>query len=143
VARAFLFRLEPLLDWCKRLEEAKRREFTGRRSALEECASDVARLSSAHEQWRSFADLRLRDAYLSSLDRRSAALRVRSLELRGGLDAARAAYVAARRERLVVEKLRERRRRAFEAEEARREEQELDEGNARRHGERLRKRLVR
>ncbi len=39
--------------------------------------------------------------------------------------------VAAARERKVIEHLRERRRRAFEAEEARQEELELDESNAR------------
>jgi hypothetical protein len=40
----------------------------------------------------------------------------------------------------VVEKIEARRRRVFEAQEARREELELDDGNARRHERALRKR---
>ena len=48
------------------------------------------------------------------------------------LETARRELIAARRDRRLVEKLRDRRLRAFEEEEARREELEIEETNARR-----------
>lgn len=65
------------------------------------------------------------------LDAAIAAQLRRIAALQGDLEQRRRDLIAAARERRVIEKLGERRRRAFEAEEARREELELDETNAR------------
>ena len=63
------------------------------------------------------------------LDAAIAAQIRRIAELQGDLEQKRHSLVAAARDRKVIEKLGERRRRAFDADEARWEELELDERN--------------
>ncbi len=142
MARAFEFRLEPLLDRCRRTEDERHRSFAECRRALDACDVDAERLAGARAACRDAADLRLRDAYLRHLDGQRYALDARRRELRAQLDRSRQEYVGARRERQVLEKLKDRRRRDFEAEQARREELELDDANARRHERSQRKRVV-
>ncbi len=75
--------------------------------------------------------MRLRDEYLR-----------RANELEAAVAAARDAFVDASRERRVIETIKERLRRAFDAEAARREELELDDANARRRERALCKRVA-
>jgi flagellar FliJ protein len=143
VPAKFEFRLEPLLEHRKSIEEKKRRDYAVCRRAVDESKGEIGALADAH-LWsmkqlvgaactQSVADLRLRDAYLRSLKNAMNRERLRCEELNVACLRARDDLVAASRERRVVEKLKERRLRAFAAEEARRDELELDEANARRH----------
>jgi flagellar FliJ protein len=149
----FRFSLEPLLDWRARIEEEKQRDFAACRRLLAECARELERLTGVHRECarqlaasvraNRVADLRLRDAHLRCLEAANAKERVRRTELQAACDRARAELIAASGERRVVEKLKERRRREFEAEALRRDEIELDESNARRHERAVRERLAR
>ncbi len=137
----FEFRLEPLLEHRKSIEEKKRRDYAACRRAVDESQGEIGALSDAHLRsmkrltgtacMQSAADLRLRDAYLRSLQNATNREWLRCEELNFACKRARDDLVAASRERRVVEKLKERRLRAFVAEEARRDELELDEANAR------------
>lgn len=138
----FDFRLWPLLDHRKRVEEEKQRAFAACRRAVDECRREIERLGgqrrSAMEQLahsaraQSAAELRLRDAHLRRVELAINHERLRRSELKVAYERARDELIAAGRERRVVEKLKERRLRAFEAEATRYEERELDEANARR-----------
>ncbi len=138
----FDFRLAPLLDHRKRVEEEKQREFAACRRAVDECRREVERLGGQRRRsieqlagsarTQSAAELRLRDAHLRRVELAISDERRRQGELCVASERARDELIAASRERRVVEKLRERRLRAFEAEAARCEELELDEANARR-----------
>jgi flagellar protein FliJ len=137
----FEFRLQPLLDWRKRIEEEKQRSFAACRRKLDESRRRFehladARLAEANELadavWcRPAAELRLRDAHLRYLDGAIDAQRLRGAELEAVCSSVREELIVATRDRRVIEKLKERRREALEAEEARRDELELDEANAR------------
>jgi flagellar protein FliJ len=149
----FQFPLQPLLDWRKRVEEEKQRDFAACRRAVDESARELDRLAAARWQCarqlaasarrRPAADLRLRDAHLRSLDVAIDDERRRRCDHEAALGRARAELITASRERRVIERLKERQWRLFEAEEARREELELDESNARNRERTLRKRLAR
>jgi flagellar export protein FliJ len=138
----FDFRLAPLLDHRKRVEETKQREFAGSRCAVEECRFEIERLGGqrrrAIEQLagsagrRSVAELRLRDAHLRRVELAISDERRRQGELFAVYERARDELIAANHERHVLEKLKERRLRAFAAAAARYEELELDEANTRR-----------
>jgi flagellar FliJ protein len=143
VPAKFEFRLEPLLEHRKGMEEKKRRDYAACRRAVDESKGEIGALADAHLRsmkrlagagcTQSAADLRLRDAYLRSLQNAMNRERLRCEELNLVCNRARDDLVAASRERRVVENLKERRLRAFVAEEARRDELELDEANARCH----------
>jgi flagellar biosynthesis chaperone FliJ len=131
MGRAFEFRLEPLLEARTRAVEARRRELFACRHRLAACEERLSRIAREPLTLTAF-DLRCRDGLLR---------RVRTLDRACAF--ALEALALATRDRRVVETLKERRRRAFEAEEARREELELDEANARRHERASRKRVAR
>jgi flagellar FliJ protein len=143
VPAKFEFRLEPLLEHRKSMEEKKRRDYAACRRAEDESKGEIGALADAHLRsmkrlggaafTQSAADLRLRDAYLRSLQNAMNREWLRCEELDFACERARDDLVAASRERRVVEKLKERRLRAFLTEEARRDELELDEANARCH----------
>lgn len=133
MARKFVFRLQPLLDWRRRAENEGRRDLAASLRDVERCDAELDALEAGRGRAIETGDLRLRDAYLRHLDAEGAALGSRRAELEAACDRARDAVHAARRATGVLEKLEERRRSAFLAEEARRDELELDEGNARRH----------
>jgi flagellar protein FliJ len=148
----FKFYLQPLLDWRKRVADEKQREFASCRRALDDCSDELERLAGlgrrCAEQLAAAAtgcaaDLRLRDAHLRSVDAALARQRRRLCELQTACELARDELVAASRDRRVLERLSERRRQAFEAQEARRDELELDESNARSHDRDLRERPTR
>jgi flagellar biosynthesis chaperone FliJ len=118
MARAFRFSLQPLLDQKAGIENEHRRQVAAARRALDEAREALERLMAAVAA----------QPYLDA----AIAAQLRSIaELQGDLERRRHDLVAAARERKVIEHLRVRRRRSFEAEEARQEELELDESNAR------------
>ncbi|HZV77869.1 MAG TPA: flagellar export protein FliJ [Candidatus Babeliales bacterium] len=150
---AFRFSLEALLVRRKHLEEAKQRDFAAARRALDEERSTIEALAAARLQnMRELAggaggarcpDLRLRDLHLLHLDAVISAGLERSSRLEAACRQARDALLYVHRERRAVEKLKERRRRAHQAKELRREELQLDETNARNNERAARDRLVR
>jgi flagellar protein FliJ len=138
----FDFRLAPLLDHRKRVEEEKQREFAACRCSVDECRREIERLGGQRRRamqqlagsagTQSAAELRLRDAHLRRVELAISGERLRQGEVCAIYERTRDELIVASRERRVVEKLKERRLRAFEAEAARYEELELDEANARR-----------
>jgi flagellar protein FliJ len=138
----FEFSLQPLLDRRKRIEEARQRDFVRSRRALADCAEELEALIEVRRRSaRELSDaahaspateLALRDRHLVAVEASIAAQRRRRAELETACERARDELIAASRERRVIEKLEARRRAAFDTERMRREELELDEGNARR-----------
>lgn len=148
----FEFRLQPLLDWRKRTETEKKRELDARQRVLDECVAEIERLDWRRRRcgdvlgefalMRSTIELQLFHAHLCSLEAALVRERERRSHLQAAYRQALDELVSATRERGVVEKLKERRLRAFRAEEARRDELELDEANARSHERKLRQRRL-
>lgn len=142
MSKKFKFQLQPVLDQRKKIEDQKQQIVALRQRAHDEAQNELERLNTdfntATAELRtlhkglSSDQLRLHYAHLQFLDR-SIIAQIRVLaERRVMLDRARADLLAASKERKVVEKLKERRHEAFVAEELRVEQQELDDGNARR-----------
>jgi flagellar FliJ protein len=142
--KRFAFALQPVLDHRKRIEDEKQLVVAVRARALDEAERELARLN---EEFRRHAAM-LRDshgkletrelqciyAHLQFLDRCIVAQIRIVAERRVALDRARTELLEARKEKKVVEKLKERRREAHALEEQRVEQKELDDGNARRYG---------
>jgi flagellar protein FliJ len=138
----FQFRLQPLLERRRRTEAEKQRDFAGRLRALERSMREIERLADARRCCAAAlvarsgsaiaTDLRLHEGYLAMLEAAIVRERRTRTELEAALNQARDELIAASRERRVIEKLKERRRHAFDAEETRREELAIDESNARR-----------
>jgi len=141
MAAPFRFALQAVLDARQRAEDEKMRDLTARRGALDAAEAELERIAGARERClgelvksahtAAAVNLRVRDAHLRRLDAAFAEESLRRGELFAAWKSARDAFLAARRARRTLERLKGRRRRAFEAEEARREELELDESNAR------------
>jgi flagellar FliJ protein len=141
--KKFRFTLQPLLEHRRRAEEERQQVVAQRQRALDLAEGELQRLN---EQFRESSnalrsnhrgfdseELRLHYAHLQFLDRTIVAQIGVVAERRVALDRARNDLLAASKERKVVEKLKERRREAHAVEEARLEQNELDDGNARRH----------
>jgi flagellar protein FliJ len=149
----FEFSLEPLLRQRKHVEEEKQRTLADCRSALEQCALEMRRLAMVRRRSvtelteaaksRPTGELRLRDGHLRRLDALCDVERRRRADLEAACELARNEVIGARRERRVIEILKERRRAAFEVALARREELEIEEGNARLRERAMRDRLAR
>jgi flagellar protein FliJ len=142
--KKFRFALQPVLDQRQRLEDLKQQIVAQKRRALDEAEAELKRLN---DEFRENADrlrekhreldteeLRLTYAHLQFLDRCIVAQIKIVAERRVALDRARGELLEASKERKAVEKLKERRRSAHEAEATRVEQNELDDGNARRYG---------
>jgi flagellar protein FliJ len=137
----FVFPLQPVLDARRRKEEEKQCAFAGAKAARDENLRDLGRLDGAlriggralHEcaVIGSAANLRLYDAHLGYLERTLQSREKSRAESAPTFDRAASELYAANRERRLLEKLKERRLQEFEREEARRDERELDEANAR------------
>ena len=151
----FTFNLQPLLELRKGVEEAKQRDLDACRRSVDEACCERDRLLESRRiaagalhaavlesTGSPSAELRARDAHLRHLDGAIAAQHARCDRLYATYERAREELVAAHRDWRVVDALRERRRGVFEAEEARREQLELDENNARRHERVVRERLA-
>lgn len=125
----FEFRLQPLLDFRARIEEEKRFVYADQLSERDETLQHADRLHqmlrAAVMSGRSIVELTLLDAAIGARRRYAAAMHE-------ALQRARDDLIAASRDREVLEKLRERRRREHDAQESRREEIDLDEWNAKR-----------
>jgi flagellar export protein FliJ len=126
----FHFALAPLLERRRLVEEEQQHRCAVRQrergTSLEEMKSVVGALRA----W-TVASCSTPAAYCADLDAAIEAQRERLVTAEASLQRARNDLIVARRERRAIETLRERRRRAFEQEEARREELDLDETNAR------------
>lgn len=150
--RKFRFALQPVLEWRKQTEREKQCKLAACRRDLDGCAFELERLSGlrrhcmkqlvARAHASSGVELRLRDAHLRGLVDAIDDTRARHAQLTATCERAREELVTASREVRIVERLRERRRSIFDAEEARRDELELDEANACSHERRLRERLA-
>ncbi len=137
----FEFRLQPLLDRRKIIEVEKQGNFAACRRAVDGCTHELARLGDVRRHSLkqlvesalrcSTTDLLLRQAHLRSVEIAIDDARRGHREAEAEFELARQELISASRERRVIEKLKEHRRRAFEAEQARREEREFDESNAR------------
>lgn len=153
MAAKFPFALQPVLDARQRAEDEKMQELARRRRALDESDRELERIAGARDRCMNAlaesaygcaaVDLRVRDAHLRRLDAAFAEESLRRGELLAAWEPARDALLAARRARRTLERLKERRRQAFAAEEARREEAELDESNARAYDRARRERQAR
>jgi flagellar FliJ protein len=138
----FVFPLQPLLDERRRKEEEKQLAFLRVKAARDERSRELDRLAGVvrargralHEcaMTGSAANLRLYDANLRYLECALQSHEKGGAETAAAFDRAAAELLDANRERRLIEKLKERRLQAFEREEARRDEVELDEANARR-----------
>ncbi|HEY1881991.1 MAG TPA: flagellar export protein FliJ [Candidatus Cybelea sp.] len=145
MAAKFIFSLQPLLEERRRREECNRRAFARAKRACDEGVREMERLNGSLRQAGvalyacalsgefagagvAFYDVRLR-FLAEAIEGHGERVQ------RWGSDAsaAMAELTSAHRERLVVEKLLERRLREFRAEQARRDEMEIDEANSRLH----------
>lgn len=145
--KRFVFALQPVLDHRQRCEDEKQQTLAVRQVAHDEAARELHRLDTAFRdganllraEHASFdADsLRMHYGHLQFLDRAIVAQIRVVAERRVALDRARDELLSARKERRVVEKLKDRRRTAFLTEESRIEQNELDDGNSRMYGRRL------
>ena len=148
----FEFRLEPLLDHRKSIEDRKKRELSSARGVLEHNLSEIRLLSVESQALvtalhgaaaaRRGADRCFYEVQTRRIDAELALRHARTPAFRAAYIGARDEFLNATRDRRVIEKLKERMRRAFDAEEARLEEIELDECNARRHESTRRKRAA-
>lgn len=144
MAKKFNFALQPVLDYRKRIEDQKQQTLAVRQRAWDEARRELDRLNDdfrsnsreLRDRHRGFdvEELRLRYAHLQFLDRTIDAQIKVLAERQVALDRARKDLIAASKNRKVVDKLKERRRSAYTAEELRVEQIELDDGNARMEG---------
>lgn len=127
MGRGFEFRLQPLLDLRARIEEQKRQAYATQLHERDETLQHVDRLTlqlhAAATGGGGVVELAQIDAAIGARRRYAGAIDET-------LARARDELIAASRDRRVLEKLRERRRREHDVEEARREEIEQDERNA-------------
>lgn len=140
--KKFKFRLQPVLDHRKRIEDRRQLIVAERKRAHDEAQRELNRLNdefrrhaellrSRHSELQT-GELQSIYAHLQFLDRCTVAQIHVVAERRVALDRARADLLAASKEKKIVEKLKERRREAFVVEEQLIEQKELDDGNARR-----------
>lgn len=144
MAKKFTFALQPVLDHRKRIEDERKQTLALRQRALDDAKRELKRLNDDFRQHSNelltrhrelaIEDLRLHYAHLQFLDRSILAQTKIVAERQAAVDRARADLVEASKNRKVVDKLKERKKSVFVAEELRIEQLELDDGNARRHG---------
>lgn len=140
--KAFKFRLDPVLEQRKRVEEEKQQRLAERERELQIAVDELARLDG---EYRRFAvrlrdeharlagdELRLHYAHLQYLDRRIVAQHGVVAKRREAVDHARAELLEAAKERKAMERLKERRLEEYRAENARLEQRDLDDANNRR-----------
>lgn len=141
--KRFRFTLQPVLEQRERVEDEKQQTLAQKQCALDEAESELKRLNGEfrentdklREKHREIEteELRLTYAHLQFLDRCIVAQIQVVAERRLAVDRARKDLLEASKERKVVEKLKERRKATHEVEAARVEQNELDDGNARRY----------
>jgi len=145
--KRFHFALQPVLEQRERVEDEKQMVVAQKRRSLDEAEAELRRLN---DEFRENADrlrqkhsemdteeLRLTYAHLQFIDRCIVAQIAVVAERRVALERARLELLEASKERKAVEKLKERRRTAHDLEGMRLEQNEIDDGNARRYGRSL------
>jgi flagellar biosynthesis chaperone FliJ len=123
----FRFALAPLLDRRVRVEEERKQILARRQRAYDDAVRGLGQLGRQLAAGP-YAD----HALLRFLSRAIETQTGLVAQRRAAVECARDDLIAASRARRVLEKLQERRRRAFDAAESRAEELELEEANARR-----------
>jgi flagellar FliJ protein len=144
MSRRFVFRLQPVLDHRQRIEDEKKQTVALRQRACDDAQAELDRLNTEFREHSTLVrtrhqafdaeTLRAHYGHLHFLDRViDAQIRVLA-ERRAALERARQDLMAAQKERKVVDKLKDRRRAAYAAEEMRIEQGELEDANARAYG---------
>jgi len=134
----FVFKLEGLLRHRKRLERERQRELALIQVEYRQLEEDLrqlgASMTATTQEVRSnlvgrldLAFLAAHRRYIMSMQMKGQGLIQRLAAMRPQIDARRAALVAAAKERKTIEKLRERRKEQWLAEQSKRETAELDE----------------
>ena len=139
----FRFRLEPVLEHRKRIEDEKQQRLADCERELRAAQDELARLNGEYKRFsgalrdrhRELAaeELRWHYSHLGYLDRRMVAQHATIAELRAAADRARAELIDASKDRKIMDRLKERRFEAHRALEAGLEQKELEESNARRY----------
>ena len=138
MAKAFRFRLEPVLRYRQHLEEEKKRALADARKAVMQQNHDLMellmeenegkkRFRKAKMEAKEVRQLRLQEQYLNAVARR---IRLEFEELQKKLlaeELARRELVHARKQVRALERLRERRKDQYHYELGRSEQKELDE----------------
>jgi flagellar FliJ protein len=144
VPKRFSFSLQPVLDHRQRIEDEKKQTVALRQRASDEAKAELDRLNAEFREYsvliraqhKTFdaESLRAHYGHLHFINRViDAQIRVLA-ERRAALDRARQDLIAAQKGRKVVDKLKDRRKAAYAAEEMRIEQSELDDANARAYG---------
>jgi flagellar FliJ protein len=140
----FRFRLQSVLDHRERVERKKQRLLASAQRKLLEAEESLQRLRDEYE--RTAEMLRVKHAELDAMglynhyahmDYVMRGIRVAETKVAAcaqEVEQAQAALMNARRRKKILETLRERRRKAFEVEQAAQEQRMIDDLNARRHG---------
>jgi flagellar FliJ protein len=145
--KKFKFTLQPVLEQRKRIEDQRQQAVAMRQRALVQAEAELLRLNNEFGTYGEMLrtrhkelaadELRMYSAHLQFLDRNIIAQIRVVAERRVALDRARNELLVAVKDRKVVEKLKEKRRLDFVREELRVEQNELDDGNARRYSRAL------
>jgi flagellar FliJ protein len=144
VPKRFTFNLQPVLEHRQRIEDEKKQTVAVRQRAVHDAKAELDRLN---EEFREYTarirtqhraldaeGLRSHYGHLHFLNRLiDAQIRVLA-ERRAALERARQDLIAAQKQRKVVDKLKDRRKAAFVAEELRIEQSEIEDANARAYG---------
>jgi len=139
----FVFRLAPVLRQRERVEEQKKlflareqrvlADAEARREMLRKRRESLARELIAEHRKLDAEGLRLAYAHLDFLAREIAAADYHVAACQGAVDRAREVLVRATKDRKILDRLQERQREAFNREQLRLEQRELDDDNARRY----------
>lgn len=139
----FVFRLAPALRQRERIEEEKKQLLAAARRALAEAEAQRAQLRNRREslareliaQHRKLdaESLRLAYAHLDFLARELSTADWHVAMCARAVEEAREVLVRASKDRKILDRLRERQQEAFDLEQARIEQRELDDANARRY----------
>lgn len=142
--KRFVFGLQPVLGYRKRIEDEKQQVHAQRRRELLEAQSELSRLDGEfrrhstvlREDHRSLKtdELRTHYAHLEYLDRRITMQHATIAQRAMAAEASRRELVEAGKERKAIEKLKERRYDEYRAFAASAEQKELDDANSHRRG---------
>ena len=142
----FKFRLQPVLSWRERIEQQKQtamaaamRSLGGAKQRLAELefsyVTEAETLRRGHSKFDVDA-LRHHYAHLEYLTREIKDQQVRVAACEAEVEQARHILITASRDRKVIERLKVRKREAYNADLAAGEQKEADDGNARRYSRR-------
>ncbi len=132
--KKFKFRLEKVWQFRLTIKEERLRTLHEAFRVLRQAEEDVAMREEAYSQNRievgavlAIEQIQMRAAYSERLKGEITNLNLRILDLKGAVEVARAAYIAANQDAQVLEKLKERKKVVHNEMVAKAEEQFLDE----------------